>query len=332
MKKKVIIPIVIVLCLFIFFFVAPLIVAKVVNDKIFKKRSEVNDTFKLSISDYPNLKVENISFKSNNNQLQGYLYSSDTLTPKGVVIYSHGFNCGGSNSTMMFADFFVSNDYYYFTYDATANGLSEGTNQKGLVQGVLDLDKAISCVKANDKLKNYPIMLLGHSWGGYNVCSVVKYHPDVKAVCSISGFINANDLMVSSAKKKVGSFLTNASKPYLDLYERFIFGSKKNLNGLDGLKSSECKCLIIHSSDDRLIETKYGYDKYYNEFKDDPRFSFKLYTNRQHGYIFLNDEARNMVNAYMDEGKSFNKELYINGLDIDMFNQILDLYNNSLNN
>ena len=131
MKKKIIIPIIILLCLFIFFFAIPLIVAKIVNDKIFKKRSEVTEPFKLDISDYPNLKVENISFESNNNdKLQGYLYSSDTLTPKGVVIYSHGFNCGGSNSTMMFANYFVSQDYYYFTYDATANGESDGTNQK----------------------------------------------------------------------------------------------------------------------------------------------------------------------------------------------------------
>ena len=229
---------------------------------------------------------------------------------------------------MIFADYFVSNDYYYFTYDATANGLSEGSNQKGLVQGVKDLDKAISCVKANEKLKDYPIMLLGHSWGGYSVSSVLKMHPDVKAVCSLSGFNSALDLMSSNAKKKVGSFLTNASLPYLKLYERFVFGNSYKLHAIDGFNSSNCNVLIIHSSDDNVIDMDYGYNKYYELYHDNPRFKFIKYSNKAHGYMFLNDEARIMVENYYNKKGSFDKDLYINGLDLDMFNQILDLFNN----
>lgn len=331
MKKKIILPISIVVGLFIFFFVIPLIVAKAINDSIFKKRSEPKEESILSVSDFPNLKVENIEFSSSrNNTLEGYLYSSDTLTPKGVVIYAHGFGCGGSNHTMMFADYFVSNDYYYFTYDATANGASEGSNQKGLVTGVLDLDKAISCVKTIDKLKDYPIVLLGHSWGGYSVGAVLNMHPDVKAICSISGFNNPNSQMIYSAKQKAGSFLINISTPYMKLYEKMIFHSNYNLNVIDGVNNSKCKCLFIHSEDDSTVGIELGYNKYLREFKDNHRVSFIHYENRGHGYIFLTDEARAMATAYSKEGKPFDKDLYIHGLDLEMFNQILDLFNNSL--
>lgn len=333
MKKKLIISSIIIVSLFIFFFVAPLIVAKAINDSIFKKRSEPKADSTLSVTDFPNLKVEEFTFtSSSDNTLQGYLYSSDTLTPKGVVIYAHGFGCGGSNHTMMFADYFVSNDYYYFTYDATANGESDGTNQKGLVTGVLDLDKAISYVEANNKLKGYPIMLLGHSWGGYSVGAVLNKHPEVKAICSISGFNNPNSQMMYSAKKKAGSFLINMSSPYMKLYEKMIFHSNYNLNVIDGVNNSNCKCLFIHSEDDHTVGIELGYNKYYEEFKDNPRVSFIHYENRGHGYIFLTDEARIMANAYSKEGKPFDKDLYIHGLDLNMFNEILELYNNSLNN
>jgi len=333
MKKKtrIILCTVIPLALVLFFFVIPMVVSVIINNALFKKRSEINSDMKLSTSDFSNLLCEDVTFNSNkNDELHGYLYSSDTLTPKGVVIYAHGYNAGGSNSTMMFANYFVYNDYYYFTYDVTANGLSKGNNQRGLVQGVLDLDKAISCVKTMDKTKNYPIMLLGHSWGGYSVSSVLKMHPDVKAVCSLSGFNSALDLMASNASKKVGSFLTNASLPYLKIYENWVFGKNYKLNAIDGFNSSNCNVLIMHSSDDNVIDIDFGYNKYYKEFKDNPRFKFVKYENKKHGFMFLNDEARLMVEAYYDNKGSFDKTLYINGLDLDMFNQILDLYNKSL--
>lgn len=330
-KKRIILCTVIPLSLVLFFFVIPMVISVIINNALFKKRSEINKDMLLKTSDFPSLLCEDITFYSNKDEeLHGYLYSSDTLTPKGVVVYAHGYNAGGSNSTMMFANYFVDNDYYYFTYDITANGLSKGNNQRGLVQGVLDLDKAISCVKTMDKTKDYPIMLLGHSWGGYSVASVLKYHPDVKAVCSLSGFNSALDLMASSASKKVGSFLTNASLPYLKLYENWVFGKNYKLNAIDGFKNSKCNVLIMHSSDDNVIDMDFGYSKYYEEFKDDPRFKFIKYKNKKHGFMFLNDEARLMVEAYYDKKESFDKDLYINGLDLDMFNQILDLFNNSL--
>ena len=340
-KKKIFLTIILPFLVILFFFIIPLTIAEIVNSVIFKKRCEPNEPYILSISDYPNLKCEEMNFKSGNNKLQGYLYSSDTLTPKGVVIYAHGFDCGGSNSTMMFADFFVSNDYYYFTYDVTANGKSTGKDQNGLVQGVLDLDKAISCVKKIDKIKDYPLMLLGHSWGGYSVCSVLKMHPDVKAVCSISGFNNANDLMINSSKKYVGDFLTNLSVPYLKLYERMEFHGNTKLSSLNGLKNSNCNCLIVHSIDDEVIDMDYGYNKYYRVFRSDSRFRFIQYTDRGHGFIFLKDDAREMVYKYEEELKKnknkeevikeyFDKDLFINGLDTILFDQILDLFNNSL--
>ena len=50
-----------------------------------------------------------------------------------------------------------------------------------------------------------PIVLFGHSWGGYSVCSVLTYHPEIKAVIACSGFNSSPDLFESEGKKQAGA-------------------------------------------------------------------------------------------------------------------------------
>ena len=49
--------------------------------------------------------------------------------------------------------------------------------------------------------------------------------------------------------------------------------------------------MIIHSKDDTQVPVEYGYDKFYSEFKDNPRFEFILYEDRGHSYLFFSDDA-----------------------------------------
>ena len=69
--------------------------------------------------------------------------------------------------------------------------------------------------------------------------------------------------------------------------------------------------MIVHSADDYVIEIGYGYDTFYEKYKDDPRFTFVRFEDKGHNDI-LNDPE----DTYTDE---FNAECnaWLETLDYD---------------
>lgn len=131
-----------------------------------------------------------------------------------------------------------------------------------------------------------PIVLFGHSWGGYSVCSVLTYHPEVKAVIECSGFNSSSDLFETEGKKQVGNGIY-LMMPFVKLHERIKYGDYASNTALDGFSATKAAVMIVHSSDDNVvIPTEYGYDKYYEKYKDDPRFRFVRLEDRGHNYVY----------------------------------------------
>ena len=151
----------------------------VYNDN-FGKRFTTGEIYAFRVEDFDGLSCEKYTFTSDKGQkLTGYKYYRSSESPKGMVVIAHGFGGGGHRSYMNIADYFAGNGYWVFAYDATGNDESEGDVVGGLPQGIIDLDYALRFVKS--EFEGLPIVLWGHSWGGYSVGSVTKLHPDVKA-------------------------------------------------------------------------------------------------------------------------------------------------------
>ena len=72
---------------------------------------------------------------------------------------------------------FVDSGYSVLTYDATGTGASGGSGTRGLAQSALDLDAALTRAEQED----LPILLFGHSWGGYAAAAVLGGSHDVTA-------------------------------------------------------------------------------------------------------------------------------------------------------
>ena len=72
---------------------------------------------------------------------------------------------------------------------------------------------------------------------------------------------------------------------------------------MTGFKNSDCGVMIVHSEDDSTIPIRYGYDKYYKKYKDDPRFTFKKYEDRDHGV--LTDKDGNLDKSLINAVVSF---------------------------
>ena len=290
LKKAVIISVAVILCNI---FVIMPIVTVVVYESIFSTRFETEEWLRYSVSDFEGLRSERSDFYSTDGtRLAGYKYSREGNEVKGLVIIAHGLGGGGHNFYMPFIDFFTSNGYKVFAYDAHGNDNSDGESARGLPQGVIDLDSAIEHAKEIEEYKGLPIMLFGHSWGAYSSASVLSMHDDIKAAVIVAGFNESEDLILYEGSQVVG-FFAELTVPYVFLYEKLKFGSEyADASALQGMTESNAKILVVHSADDTDVPIKYGYDKFYSELGNNERVEFVRYEDRGHGYVFCSAESR----------------------------------------
>lgn len=297
-KKKVLI---IVLCIVAVLMIAgDWLLSVMIYNENFNQRFESYEPLMLSVDDFDGLQRTQYEFFSDKGQkLAGYLYSSGE-NQHGTIVMAHGFGGGGHNSYMDCANYFAHHGYYVFAYDATGNDESEGEGVGGIPQGVIDLDYAISFVEESGNFPDLPIVLFGHSWGGYSVCSVLTYHPEVKAVIACSGFNSSSDIFEAEGKKQVGKGIY-LMMPFVKLHERIKYGDYASNTALEGFSATEAAVMIVHSSDDNIVPTEYGYDIYYEKYKDDPRFSFIGFKDKGHNYLCDNTIYVNEFNAEFDK-------------------------------
>lgn len=345
-KKKIIIAISVLLAFFILsFFIVPFPVSAAILNVIFGHRIATAEYLRMNLDDFEDLRADRFEFQSNKAQtLVGYRYYSDEIDPNGVVVMAHGFGGGGQNGYMDVAYYFVQNGFDVFAYDATANDESEGRAINGLEQGVIDLHYALEYVKEIEVLKDLPVVLWGHSWGGYSVSAALAWHSEVKAIASVAGFNRATDLMEAQGVQMVGK-IGKLGMPYVNCIERMKFGKYALSTAMNGFASSDAGVLIAHSSDDTVVPIAYGMDVYYQAYKEDPRFRFIRYDDRGHTNILYSEERISydkMFNAQMEEyfGESspteadieayykenLNREIYCNGLNKELFSEIVTFY------
>ena len=285
------------------------IASAIVYRVIFSTGFETEEHLCLSAEDYEGLSVEECTFLSNYGQaLRGYRYCSDaTLSPLGVVVLAHGMGGGGQNRYMGLINALVMGGYLVFAYDATGNDESEGRGVQGMPQGVIDVDHALRYVKEQEEYQNLPLFLVGHSWGGHSVATVLSFHPDVSAVVSLAGFNNSEDMIRSHSVKFVGALIAFLM-PYVTLYERYRFGDHAVKTAMDGFEASDAHVMVVHSREDTTVPTRYGYDLYYATYADSPRFRFILYQGRGHEGVFLSEDARKCSAALDDAYLAHKKE------------------------
>ena len=266
----------------------------------FNKRFESYEPLILYTDDFDGLQRVQYEFASDKGQkLTGYMYSSGQ-NQHGIIVMAHGFGGGGHNSYMDCANYFAQHGYYVFAYDATGNDESEGEGVGGLPQGVIDLDYAISFVEESGNFPNLPIALFGHSWGGYSVCSVLTYHPEVKAVIECSGFNSSSDMFEAEGKKMAGNGIY-LMMPFVKLHERIKYGHYASNTAIDGFSATKAAVMIVHSSDDDVVPTEYGYDLYYEKYQDNPHFSFIRLEDKGHNYVYDDMTYVNEFNAEFDK-------------------------------
>lgn len=136
-------------------------------------------------ADYPR---QTVTFSSGSAQLTGWLYPAEDAAA--LVVIAHGLGADAETylpETMHFVD----NGYSVLSYDATGTGASGGSGTRGLAQSALDLDAALTRAEQ----EGLPILLFGHSWGGYAAAAVLGGSHDVTASVCAAGFDTPLGLM-----------------------------------------------------------------------------------------------------------------------------------------
>ncbi len=215
---------------------------------------------------------ELISFPSGENQLQGYLYGAENT--KGLVVISHGLG-GSSASYLGEALYFVDQGYQVFSYDNTGCYNSEGKNSIGLSQSVIDLDAALSYIEQDSRFAELPVLLYGHSWGGYAVTAILNYDHDIAASVSVAGFNKPMDMILEWTKDMMGGF-AYVEYPYIYLYQMMLFGKNANLSAVDGINSTDTPVLIIHGSEDTTVGFTGAGTIAYREEITNPNVQYKI--------------------------------------------------------
>ena len=189
---------------------------------------------------------EEIFFLSGKNRLQGFIYGGSN--ENGLIVISGGLGATADDYLPMIM-FFVDNGWRVFAINNTGVAGSKGNSTRGLTQSVIDLDAALTFIKNSTEFSNLPVMLVGHSWGGYAVCAVLNYNHRVNAVASFAGYNNGRDVYDDFGIKAVG-LRYYMLLPHFRVIQRFYFGRAVAFTAVDGINKANIPVMIIHASND----------------------------------------------------------------------------------
>ena len=226
----------------------------VVFNVIFARTNTVN-AYELTYNDIDSAKYprSEVSFPSGGNKLFGCVYRQKGDC-KGLVMVVNGINsCIDRHLPEII--WFIDRGYSVFTFENTGVGHSEGSSTVGITQARLDAAAAIDFIEKDNEFSKLPLLLYGHSLGGYAVATVLEDAPEVCAAVCVSGFDSPNKNMRYNAKKYVG-FLADIQYPFMCLQNYFLFGDKSDVSAVSVINESEKPVMIVGGNSDDSVPSE----------------------------------------------------------------------------
>ena len=229
---------------------------------------------------HPNWKREAVSFPGTAGTLRGWLFSYPDAPPKGLIVFFHGYGMGHADY-LPECEYFCRRGYLVLSFDGAGTDISDGM-LLGLPQHILDLQSCLRYVCSQPELSALPLLLYGHSWGGYAAdCIGALERFPIRGIVSAAGFYGSLSALAPYTRRHYGPL---APLPLLGirLYQRLHFGRLAGMTAVKGLSRQSCPVLTAQSDDDRILPYKKNYMVLYRRFHDDPRFTFLPLTGHDH--------------------------------------------------
>lgn len=264
----------------------------------FGKRCEGNENLKyLKAKNFDNLNARPVSFRSDKNQtLNGFLYSGAKHAKyKGLIVFSHGMGAGHLSYTTEI-NYFAQKGYIVLAYDNTGTCASQGKKLYGFAQGTLDLKAALDFAASREELRELPVLLMGHSWGGYSVCNVSALRPssEIRGIVAFSPFDSVNKLVSDIAKSKI-KFGIGVLAPFFDIFHILRFGQAGLLRSCNTIASNNIPTLILHGGNDMTVSVKNSPAGLKNRIEPNPNARTVLYPSKYHN-VYLAKDAEQYLN------------------------------------
>lgn len=191
------------------------------------------------------------SFYSDGVRLQGYYYRAKT--PKGLTVVCHGIHAG-ADDYLPIIEYMVGSGYSVFSFDYKGTYDSEGDSTVGMCESLVDLDHALDYIESTREFDGLPITLIGHSWGGYAVASVLPLHKRVVSCATIAAPNNGYTLILEKGEQYGGKLASEGiPEVFLNVYQKLLFGRYTAFDGVKGINSTDIPVLIAHGDSDNTI-------------------------------------------------------------------------------
>ena len=288
------------------------LLARFIHHKIFGIRCEGNPDFVyFQAADFPGLQAVPISFPSNRGQmLRGYLYSTGTAPCKGLILFVHGMG-GGHTAYTTELYTLAQNGYQIIAYDQTGTMMSDGAALDGFPQGFLDLQAAVTFVKNSPDYRDYPLFLIGHSWGAYTVCNFPHLHERIDGVVALSPFDHIPSLLASLAGSQTGRKLAFL-KPFFLLQNLLDFGRVSLFRPSYSLQEADCPVLIFHGDADPVVPLALSPVSIREAFEANSNIQIQICPGRKHN-VYASAGAEQYMDQvfseYAELEKSYHKQI-----------------------
>lgn len=198
-------------------------------------------------ADYP---YDDVEFTLNGATLRGHVYGPNN-NERGLIVFRHGIFSHHQDYLALITAF-VDRGWKVFAYDAIGCGESDGDSVIGFAQSPIDVHAAVQFAQESGMADGLPIVLVGHSWGGYGVAGALEYDDGVAACVTMSGFNAPNDIIFESAEASMGPTAVT-QHPFIELVGLMQFGSDADRSAARAIDQAGIPVLVIHGTGDTVV-------------------------------------------------------------------------------
>jgi pimeloyl-ACP methyl ester carboxylesterase len=266
----------------------------------FSRRSDNDPNLRyFTAHDFPELTCEAISFHSGNNMLRGFIYDKWNQKADKLMLFLMGIGAGHHAYMHVIKEIAV-HGYRVLAFDYTGAQLSQGRSIKGLPQPLIDLQAAFAFIENRDDLKDLPLDVIGHSWGGYVAGIAPLLNEKIRRVVSISGF-NSVPTVLSSIRPYMKVF-----EPFVDFANLLKFGKVGVLDITSSIKHANIPMLFMMGAKDPFVRQAANFDKYRLVGANKPSIEFYLDADKSHN-PYLTSEAEQYFISILKEKRRYDK-------------------------
>ena len=234
-----------------------------------------------SYSDFKGLNQEEYTFiNSKGIEIHYFYFYYDSFKDDKIVLFLHGL-APGHAAYFAEIDALARRGFKVLTLDYSGCGDSKGKILGSINQPTRDVNELLDLLKIEK-----PIVVVGHSLGGYTSLNIINLRKEIKKAVILSGFLSAESIIGPIIKNKF--FSSRILK-----YEKKVYPEYYDLKNIDYLKTTDDDLFFIQSEDDSMIP--YSVSLKVSEEIDNKNIRTLKVQNRKHNPNY-SDAAINYMN------------------------------------